>query len=82
MPSRGQLTGILDERTSAEDLRGRNNQHTAVPAQRARLRGLKITQNGDYPLLICVGYHRSDLTVEESLSLSHGGACPTAAKNT
>ena len=35
--------------------------------------GPEVTQEGDYPLLIRVSYHRSDLDVEESLILSYGG---------
>jgi hypothetical protein len=35
--------------------------------------GPEVTQDGDYPLLIRVSYHRSDLDVEESLILSYGG---------
>jgi len=35
--------------------------------------GPEVTRQGDYPLLIRVSYHRSDLDVEESLILSYGG---------
>jgi hypothetical protein len=35
--------------------------------------GPEATQEGDYPLLIRVSYHRSDLDVQESLVLSYGG---------
>jgi hypothetical protein len=35
--------------------------------------GPEITQDGDYPLVICVTYHRSDLDVREALVLSYGG---------
>lgn len=35
--------------------------------------GPEITQDGDYPLLIRVSYHRSDLDLQESLVLSYGG---------
>lgn len=35
--------------------------------------GPEVTQDGEYPLLIRVSYHRSDLDVEESLILSYGG---------
>lgn len=35
--------------------------------------GPEVTQDGDYPLLIRVSYHRSDLDVEESLILTYGG---------
>jgi hypothetical protein len=35
--------------------------------------GPEVTQDGDYPLLIRVSYHRSDVDVEESLILSYGG---------
>jgi hypothetical protein len=35
--------------------------------------GPEVTQEGDFPLLIRVSYHRSDLYVEESLVLSYGG---------
>jgi hypothetical protein len=35
--------------------------------------GPEITQDGDYPLVICLIYHRSDLDVREALVLSYGG---------
>jgi hypothetical protein len=35
--------------------------------------GPEVTQDGEYPLLIRVSYHRGDLDVEESLILSYGG---------
>lgn len=35
--------------------------------------GPEITQDGGYPLVIHVTYHRSDLCVRESLILSYGG---------
>ena len=35
--------------------------------------GPEITQVDDYPLVICVTYHRSDLDVSEALVLSYGG---------
>ena len=35
--------------------------------------GPEVTQEGDYPLLIRVRYHRGDLDLEESLILSYGG---------
>lgn len=35
--------------------------------------GPEVTQEGEYPLLIRVSYHRGDLDVEESLILSYGG---------
>jgi hypothetical protein len=35
--------------------------------------GPEVTREGDYPLLIRVSYHRSDLDVRESLILSYGG---------
>ena len=35
--------------------------------------GPEITQDGDYPLLIRVIYHRGDLDVIETLLLSYGG---------
>jgi hypothetical protein len=35
--------------------------------------GPEITQDGDYPLVIHVIYHRSDLDVRETLILSYGG---------
>ena len=35
--------------------------------------GPEITQDGDYPLVIHVSYHRSDLDVRETLILSYGG---------
>ena len=35
--------------------------------------GPEVTQDGGYPLLIRVSYHRSDLDVEECLILSYGG---------
>jgi hypothetical protein len=35
--------------------------------------GPEVTQEGEYPLLIRVSYHRSDLDVEEILILSYGG---------
>ncbi len=35
--------------------------------------GPEITHDGDYPLVIRVIYHRSDLDVTASLVLSHGG---------
>jgi hypothetical protein len=35
--------------------------------------GPEITQDGDYPLMIRVIYHRSDLDVIETLLLSYGG---------
>jgi hypothetical protein len=35
--------------------------------------GPEVIQDGGYPLLIRIIYHRSDLDVEESLILSYGG---------
>ena len=35
--------------------------------------GPEITQDGDYPLMLRVIYHRSDLDVIEALVLSYGG---------
>jgi hypothetical protein len=35
--------------------------------------GPEITQDGDYPLLIHVCYHRTDLDVNATLVLSYGG---------
>ena len=35
--------------------------------------GPEITRDGDYPLVIHVIYHRSDLDVRETLILSYGG---------
>ena len=35
--------------------------------------GPEITQDGDYPLLLRVIYHRGDLDVIETLLLSYGG---------
>src|ERR1700761_3760546 len=35
--------------------------------------GPEVTDQDDYPLMICVSYHRADLDVEESLILSYGG---------
>jgi hypothetical protein len=35
--------------------------------------GPEITQDGDYPLVIHVIYHHSDLDVRETLILSYGG---------
>ena len=35
--------------------------------------GPEVTDQDDYPLMICVSYHRADLRVEASLVLSYGG---------
>ncbi len=35
--------------------------------------GPEVTREADYPVLIRVSYHRSDLDVEESLILSYAG---------
>lgn len=35
--------------------------------------GPQVTQDGDYPLLLRVGYHRSDLDLQVTLMLSYMG---------
>lgn len=35
--------------------------------------GPEVIQHDEYPLVICVSYHRSELDVEETLILSYGG---------